>query len=275
MTAATETAQSFCRICGLTPTIRSHLIPQAFVKALFHDGKGDETHMLIHPDEGYKQPSTTGRYAQDILCAMCDGVLGFYENAALRLFKRLRSTRVGHKTGAVSHINAGIYPFRVADENELIRFACGILWKYASLSSTTLGHIDIGRHKEICAKICFDRAEILNDIDVFIERDLLSFAAFTDPADVYYYSTPSVGVRAGLPMAWFSVGGFIVWIKLDQHVSDYAPKRCWLRNRKQCYFFVSPRSLKTNESMHASIGATKGDLARLNRKVLVARGYAI
>lgn len=179
--------------------------------------------------------------------------------------------KVGTKCGTNNHVNAGTYPFRVSVINEFIRFACGVLWKYASIAPSSSGHIDIGDCKALFEDICFRGADIPEDVDVFIERDLLSFAAFRDPGQVYYYCTPSVGRRGGLTshqMAWFSVGGFIMYVKLNgPGLSDYAPRRCWMRERKNCFFNVAMRSLQTNSGIHQSIGLMTDDLARLNKSV--------
>lgn len=106
-------------------------------------------------------------------------------------------------------------------------------------------------------------------MDVFIERDLFAFAAFPDPQQVYYYCSPSLGRRGyktSHDLAWFSVGGFIIYVKLNQPgVSDYALKNCWMRGRTDCHFIVAMRSLEVNNSIHESIGMTREDLARLNK----------
>lgn len=260
-----------CLVCRTRPSIRAHLLPQSFVREIFHDAKDDEQHMVVHPGTGTKYRSGTGRFQRDILCAECDGILGGYEDVAFRLIKRLRCVRVGKKVGTQSFINAGTYPFRVADADDFIRFACGILWKYASIPLTDAAHIDIGGCKAMFEDICWRGAPIPDGVNVFVERDLLSFAAFKDPTEVYYYATPSTGIcghQTSQRMSWFSVGGFIIYVKLNQPgLSDYAPKKCWMRGRKACHFLVAMRSVETNSSIHESIGLTRDDLARLNRSI--------
>ena len=264
-------AVSGCRICGERKTIRAHLIPQAFVKEIYFDSKSDEKHMLIHPDKDFKRRSNTGRFDPALLCATCDGRLGVYENSAFKLLKRLRRVKVGKKAGSQSIVRPGTYEFRIKEENEFIRFACGILWKYAALPDDDTSRIAIGDYPEKFRKICFEGAEIPDDIDVFIERDSFSFGAFSDPTDVYFYSMPSVGLQGHLPpmrMSWFSLGGFIVYVRIDADISsDFVPKRCWLRGKKNCHFFVSMRSAKKTNGVPESIEAVRDDLARLNRKL--------
>jgi len=227
--------------------------------------------MLHHPVTGAKQQSNTGQFAKGILCAKCDNILGRFEDSAFRLIKRLRTAIVGKKVGTNSFINEGTYPFRVAVVDDFVRFACGILWKYASIPKTDSAYIEIGDSYTLFEEICFHDAAVPEKVDVLIERDLFSFAALKDPTEVYYYCTPSTGqqgYRTSHRFAWFSVGGFIVYVKMNEPgISDFAPKKCWMRGSKSCFLNVSMRSLEVNRSIHQSIGATRGDLARLNKKI--------
>lgn len=260
-----------CTICREHPAIKAHLLPEAFVREIFHEPKADEKHMIVHPETGYKHQSNTGRFEKGILCSPCDNVLGRYENSSIQLLKRLRSVKVGKKAGTESSINEGTYPFRVSVVDEFIRFACGILWKYASTEPWDAAHIDLGENKALFEQICFHGATIPEAVDVFIERDLLSFAAFEDPSQVYYYCTPSSGRRGNNTshrLAWFSVGGFTIYVKLNETgLSDYAPKKCWMRGRKACFFNVDLRSIEVNSGIHDSISRTREDLAKLNKTI--------
>ena len=260
-----------CLVCGEKPAIKAHLLPESFVREIFHKPKADEKHMIIHPETGRKYQSNTGRFEKGILCATCDNVLGRYEGAAQSLIKRLRFIKIGDKKGTESFINEGVYPFRVAVVDDFVRFACGVLWKYAATAPEDASHIEIGECKALFEAICFHSAEVPEGVDVFIERDLLSFAAFTDPTEVYYYCSPSIGqrgTRTSHRLAWFSVGGFTIYVKMNEPgTSDFAPKKCWMRGRKSCFFNVAMRSLHVNSSIHAAIGMTRDDLARLNKNI--------
>ncbi len=260
-----------CLICRQRPAIRAHLLPEAFVREIFHEPKTDEKHIIVHLETGAKQQSNTGRFERGILCAECDGILGRYENSAFQLIKRLRSVRVGGKLGTESFVNEGTYPFRVAVVDEFVRFACGILWKYSSTPADEQSHIEIGECRALFEGICWHGAPIPEGVDVFIERDLFSFAAFTDPSQVYYYCSPSIGLRGYVTshdFAWFSVGGFTIYVKLNQPgLSDFAPRKCWMRGRKACHFNVAMRSIEVNSSIHKSVGITRDDLARLNKGI--------
>lgn len=258
-------------ICETRPAIRAHLLPQSFVREIFHDPKWDEKHMIIHPESGVKFASNAGRFEKGILCAECDGVLGKYENSAFQLLKRLRHVKVGRKMDTQSIIDVGVYPFRVTVIDEFIKFACGVLWKYSSTPADDPAHIEIGDCRELFEGICWRETSVPESLDVFIERDLFSFAAFKDPYEVYYYCSPSVGrrgYRTFHDFAWFSVGGFTIYVKLNQPgASDFAPRRCWMRGKKTCHFNVAMRSIEVNSGIHESIGMTRDDLARLNKAI--------
>lgn len=257
-----------CLICQ-GQTIEAHLIPRAFVREIQVNPKSGEQHIVVEYDRGAKRRSKTGLFSREILCAACDGRLGAYEDDALKLFRRLRSRDIGKKIGASSFIREGAYPFRVRRTDDLIRFTCGILWKYGAVPSTTPGHISLGPWKEVLAAICFQDGPIPESVDVAIERDLTSFAAFTDPHDVYYYRTPSMGVLGGRRMAWFSLGGFIIFVRLDAAGrSNHFPPRLWMRGRTQHHFWVAMRSLDENMDVGVSIHRVADDLAKLNATVL-------
>lgn len=237
------------------------------MKEIYHSPKSDEQHMIVFNETGLKSSSNTGRYERGLLCAQCDGQLGKYEDAALELLRRLRRLKIGRKSGTECTISPGLYPFRVPVADVILRFACGILWKYASVNPSTPGHLQIGTMKEQLEGVCFRNGKIPDSIDVFLERDLFAYGAFEDPLDVYYYATPSLDIRGGRRTAWFSVGGFIVYVRLDDRgLSDYAPKRAWLKGRKACNFVVNVRSILVNRGIAESIGYTADDLARLNKR---------
>lgn len=267
MTQPTSTGSS-CRICGEGPTIKAHLIPESFVKEIQVSKTSGEQHLILNAD-GTTRRSPTGWFDPDILCGPCDNKLGVYENQALQLFRRLRYVKIGKKVGTESTIREGAYPFRVRNTDELIRFACGILWKYGSTAPSTSGYITLGPYRDLLADICFHEHAIPPSIDVAIERDLTSFAAFDDPTDVYYYRNPSMGMRGGRRMAWFSVAGFIVYVRLDSDgASPHLQSRFWMRGKKQLHFRAAMSSLDENADLHSSIPRLKANLNKLNAKAL-------
>lgn len=257
-------------ICG-APTIEAHLLPKSFVREIYYDLNSDEKHMIHHVPTGRKNKSNTGKFDKNILCGKCDNVLNHYEDSSYRLLKRLRTIKIGNKNGNDIFIDEGIYPFKVREINNFVRFACGILWKYASISPQDISYIKIGKYKKILEEICFHNKPIPENINVYISRDVLSFAAFNDPNEVYYYCSPSIYVldsRHHNLMGWFSVSNFTIYIKMGEFVSVAdVPDKCWMRGKKSCFFNVSMESIQVNMGVLESVSATRDDLARLNKRI--------
>lgn len=133
-----------------------------------------------------------------------------------------------------------------------------------------MSQISLGVYLRDVEAVCFHDAPVPLHIDVFLERDLFQIVAFDDPTDVYYYRTPSGGTRGDLKQAqmfWFSVGGFIVHVRIDIAETDIAPRRCWVAGKSQAHFIASPRSVEEGFEMVASMRSVDNDLARLNRKL--------
>lgn len=263
-------ASATCLVCGSAPTIRSHLLPEAFVREVHTDRKSGEQHMLHHAEKAFKQASKTGRFERGILCGPCDGILGRHEEIAFKLLRQLRQRRVGDKTAGRWKIRDRTVPFNVPEDDAFVRFACGILWKFSSIERGYPAYLELGRFRPILEAICFGRSTIPISVDVFLERDLFQVVSFDNPVDVFYYRTPSMGPRGTLQvaqMAWFNVGGFTTYVRLDRRPSDLAPRRCWMAGRKQAHFVVSGRSFEANIDVVASMQEVKGDLERLNPKL--------
>lgn len=164
-----------CQICRERPAIRAHLLPQGFIREIRVEAKSDEKHMIIHNEREFREKSITGRFEKDLLCGPCDNVSGAYEDSALQLLKRLRHIKIGKKVGSESWIRSGSYPFRVAKVDDFVRFACGILWKYASISPSHPAYIDIGAYRQTMEQICFRGSAISAGVNVFLAGSLLLF----------------------------------------------------------------------------------------------------
>ncbi|MHB8283299.1 MAG: hypothetical protein ACYDD1_01340, partial [Caulobacteraceae bacterium] len=145
-----------------------------------------------------------------------------------------------------------------------------ILWKYAA-TAPCRESVDLRRYFEVFSEMCFRGGAVPADVDVALERDMGSYAAFPKGSDVYYYQTPSKGARGGRQLAWFSFGGFILYVRFDEAgPSDYLPRRCWMRGKDQHHFHVSMRTVGGASDLMPSVKRVEGDLAKLNAKALKA-----
>lgn len=200
-----------CRNCGAENTIKAHLIPQAFAREVRGDDKG---HALANRDISSFQPSQNGRYDDDILCAACDNRLGLDEKYAFETLAAIRK--------AATHIvNRGFVVEGISGDR-LLRFAAGIVWKYA-LTKPHYGRIEIGPYADKLRGLLFGDGLGSPAIDAFLMK------LHTGDDEPYFYRAPSPERYEGLNFVRFSVGGFIFLLKLDQRSAPSLPPSSWLR----------------------------------------------
>jgi hypothetical protein len=200
-----------CRNCSAKNTIKAHLIPQGFIREV---RGGDKGHALTNRDISSFQPSQNGRYDDDILCAACDNRLGQDENYALQTLASIRK--------AAPHIvNRGFVVEGISGDR-LLRFAAGIVWKYA-LTKPHYGGIKIGPYTDQLRHLLFGDGPGSPAIDAFLMK------LHTGDDEPYFYRAPSPERYEGLNFVRFSVGGFIFLLKLDQRSAPSLPSSSWLR----------------------------------------------
>ena len=211
-----------CLRCGTIPTIRAHLIPQAFAKEV---RDGDQDHAFVRPN-GKFRPTKNGLFDHDLLCAPCDGQLGSLENYAFQSLQRLRSATTAsfNRTIEVDGL----------DTDKLLRFLAGLVWKYAS-TRRDLGRVDIGPYRTILEDVAFSNAPIPPSVDAFIMR------AYTGDEEVYNYRAPLPQRVEGKNFVRCWLGGCLFFLKLDKRPNPLnPPERHWLRNRASFLFYTPP-----------------------------------
>lgn len=200
-----------CANCGEIATVKAHLIPQAFAREV---RGGDKQHALTDNNISSFQPSQNGRYDDSILCANCDNRLGKDEKYAFETLAAIRAE-------SVDLVNRAFMADGV-DGDRLLRFAAGIIWKYA-LTKPHYGRIEIGPFRQMLREVLFEDGPGSPAIDAF----LLKLHSGDD--SVYFYRAPSLERYEGLNFSRFAVGGFIFLVKLDQRRPSSPPKAAWLR----------------------------------------------
>lgn len=228
-----------CRNCGATSTIKAHLIPQAFVREVRGDDKG---HALTNSDISSFQPSQNGRYDDAILCAICDNRLGLNEKYAFETLAAIRK--------AAPHIVNRGFAVEGISGDRLLRFAAGIVWKYA-LTKSHYGRIDIGPYAEKLREMLFGNGPGSPAIDAFLMK------LHTGDGEPYFYRAPSRERYEGLNFARFSVGGFIFLLKLDQRSTPSLPHSTWLRGNSNISMPAMP--LDKIEEGRRVLGARRGN----------------
>ena len=137
-----------CRHCGASDTIKAHLIPEAFVMEV--KAERGEQHLILHEGGAKPRVSNTGMYDPDLLCGVCDGILGRNEGYAFNLFKRLRAIKA--ELGTI--VDTG-----PIEGDMLLRFAAGVAWKYTA-TRPQFGRIDIGPYASVLEEVAFGREAI-------------------------------------------------------------------------------------------------------------------
>ena len=140
-----STGRTACRICGTSPTVRSHHIPRAFIKGI----RGTDKHVLLTDrDRPGHRPTQGGTFSDDIFCAEHEAVTGRLDDIAVRFCK---AAYLGP-----AMVAGGAFEVRGFDPIALIRFACSILLRchYSGRDETRL--VDLGRYAADLASIVFD-----------------------------------------------------------------------------------------------------------------------
>ena len=110
------------------------------------------------------------------------------------------------------------------------------MWKYC-VTKPSLGRIGIGPYADILKKAAFD------DGDLPVALDATAFRLFTGNDEVYFYREPLPDRIDGVNAVRFSVGGFVIFLKIDQRpCPPNPPPSFWLRGKTAADFLVLPAS---------------------------------
>lgn len=228
-----------CRNCGAKNTIKAHLIPQAFAREV---RGGDKSHALTNGSISSFQPSQNGRYDDAILCAACDNRLGMDEKYAFETLGAIRK--------AAPHIVNRGFAVEGISGDRLLRFAAGIVWKYA-LTKPHYGRIEIGPYADKLRDFLFGDGPGWPAVDGFLMK------LHTGDDEPYFYRAPSPERYEGLNFVRFSVGGFIFLLKLDQRSAASLPHSLWLRGNKDISIPAMP--FDKIEEGRMVLGARRGN----------------
>lgn len=228
-----------CLSCGASKTIDAHLIPKAFVTEVKSDS--GEQHLILHPGRERPVVSNTGVYDRDLLCGDCDSLLGAHEGYVIEALRRFR---------AIDASPGQIVPVDPIDGDRIVRFAAGIVWKYAS-TTRDRGRVEVGPYADRLADVALRDGPIPASIDVAMIR-LVEL-----DGDVYFYRAPVPDRKEGANMIRFTVGSFLFFLKIDQRLNgSILPAECWLRGRTRGAFLAAPADMFEEGRMHRSLGSS-------------------
>lgn len=217
-----------CLNCTSHTTIKAHLIPQAFAKEV-NVGKA---HAAGVTKVGRFWISQAGRFDSNILCADCDNGIGRFEAYAVKALARLRKAGLNQPLG---HCVA-----EDVDGNQFLRFCAALLWKY-SVTGKEQGRIRLGPYQSIARALAFDPDSVIPEsFDAFITRPMRK----PDDQEVIFYRAPLLERREGVNFARFSVGGCVVFVRLDKRPLAepfFAP--CWIKGKNTIKFAIAPATV--------------------------------
>lgn len=187
-----------CLVCGMSPTIKSHLIPRVMAVEV----QVGTAHAIVASDQDYRE-SQSGLMDRNILCGPCDSAIGRFEGSTAKAFKSLRNAGIGVRDGSL------VSTEQVPDVT--LRFYAALLWKYA-VARRDLGQIDLGPYKYELQKIAFEGAPIPDFFDAALMRLRLN----SDDVGVFAYRVPRLDRKNGVNMYRILVGGVLAFVKVDR-----------------------------------------------------------
>lgn len=199
-----------CRYCGeFRPLVKSHIIPEAFFRAL---GKGHNSPLLITSVSSVPHPKRVpiGVYDTQILCQSCERQFDEVDAYGTKL---LLHTLRGSKLKPVKR-GLDVVGFQVGDVNQqlLKRFFIATLWRASVSTQPFFARVRLGPHYENIARKTIHDGPIPPVFNVamagFLDSDGYEEAVgFMDPIFERYN---------GVNVYRFCFGAYIAYIKVDR-----------------------------------------------------------
>jgi len=210
-----------CLNCGSPKLIKAHLIPRVFAVEV-KSGKSLASGVISGDRFEITQ---SGAWDRDILCGVCDGILGEYENYAFQISRLVRFRKNTFPWQQWVHNDV--------DSEKILKFCAGILYKY-SLTSKKNGKITLGRYQELLKHFIFTPgAGCPPELDALIIRPL----RFPNDDGVFAYRAPSDDRQHGLNCYRMMMGGIIFFVFLDSRGTG-------LHSAREDFIGANPGTLK-------------------------------
>jgi hypothetical protein len=161
-----------------------------------------EKHIVAYGPKKFEH-TQSGLFGKNILCGDCDGQLGALENKAVQAFRNIRK--------AAKTTPFGEFRLENVSGNDILRFACGVLWKY-SVASKEKGRIDLGPYQNIARAVAFSEVDVPPAIDAVLIR----LKRTHDDDDVFAYRAPKPDRQEGVNGYRMLVGGIFIFLKIDK-----------------------------------------------------------
>ncbi len=190
-------------MCGGTPTVRSHLLPAAFGRALKGDGPNFWIGTTEKPGRTVSQSGLVDRF----LCRPHEEAIHDYEAYAIEFVRQFELSD--------AEVEARLFRRDGTDNAALVRFVCSVLWRYHHSARPETEDVDLGEWEHNFRDLTFG-GSINQAPDVVmraIHQTLLPKEAFM--------LTPALSDMWGRRGLQFTLPGLILNVKLDHE--DWPP----------------------------------------------------
>lgn len=202
-----------CKVCGSTKTVRSHLLPRAFIKAV----KG--THQIALQGS-VKETGTiltqSGEFDSDLLCDAHEKALQCSDNYAVKWVRGFAKNATLR-----TDLDSVVYVVPNPRPDLLLHFVCSVVWRHAaSQRFGPANGVDLGPWEPKLRGMIFHGVRY-NPAFRIAKRDLTIGDQIVDPPIIF---SPHKNDDRGRNGWDFEVGGFIWSLKLDDRRKGEIPE---------------------------------------------------
>jgi hypothetical protein len=196
-----------CKICGDPKTVKSHLLPRSFIKAI--KGKHQTALVGFANALGHKH-TQSGEFDPHLLCEEHERSLDSCDRYAFEWvtqYEQNSTLRRAHG-GMIADV-------RNPKPDLLLKFVCSVLWRHALSDRMAGSGIDVGPWEPKLRDLIFNGGSY-NPQFCIAKRDLLVNGIILKPSVIMVPHRKPVWGRRG----WaFELAGFIWGVKLDDRSS--------------------------------------------------------
>lgn len=215
-----------CRGCGEERIlIKAHIIPKSF----YMDLRAGASHLKVIPSalSEFVKRSNIGDYDSEILCEACDQYLGrFDEYGKAVLIDKTHEFVSIAKYGAVAGwIISG------CDSSRLNKFLLSVLWRASISSRPFFKRVKLGSYEEIIRSYLWGEQTWINNIGCVISKFNVSKVAQNAEKTIF---DPDKFKYRGINYYRLYLGGFVVWVRVDQRKPKDSIGRCEIAGDGKC-----------------------------------------
>jgi hypothetical protein len=198
-----------CRICGDPKTVKSHLLPRAFV-ADARDGRTDL--MVGSLDRQGFGLTQGGHFDRNLLCDIHERALGVFDDYAVDLvrsfYRRIETRELEGRS---------FWFLRQIDTGRLVRFAASVVWRWSESTLPETAGVALGEQEPAFRRAVFEGE------DVSLEPVLVMYSLASrdlEPTTVRRIILAPSASKIGDVRFWgFAVGGLAFLVKADKRAA--------------------------------------------------------